>query len=273
MLPQWTALSWWGSVRGLSPIMGAVAALLLVVVWLWTQPSAPGSLTLANGDTATTAINEISVYALPDGSTITVNADSVVRVDFARAQRRVVLERGQAFFEVRSDRSKPFVVAAGLRNITVTGTQFDVRYDSSARPVQVAVVEGHVKVAANTTADAAETALYAGDAMAFREGLSPVRLQLDSRRLSAWRERQLHFEESTLGEVLADVNRYTEKRLVLADAQLADLPISASFRAGDVDAVLFTLRELYKIEASDRGDRWELIRSAAVPTTASPSNR
>ena len=88
-----------------------------------------------------------------------------------------------------------------------------------------------------------------------------MRVALAANLVSAWQKRKLYFESTTVGDVLLSVNRYTTKRLELADPKLADLPLSGSFKAGDTDAILFSLETLYGIHATDNGAAFMLSKT------------
>ncbi len=235
----------------------AFAAVLLIVVagaWMAHSPRpAHGLALLDNGARAATIVGEISNYALPDGSKVTINAQSGVRVDFTRTQRKIILESGEAFFEVEHD-DTPFVVVAGPRAVVVTGTKFDVKLDSYRSGLQVAVVEGHVNVGSDAANAIDPTALRANDVFRFLDNAPPERLTVAANLVSAWQMRRLHFEGTTVGDVLFSVNRFAAKPLRLENPELADLPLSGAFMAGDIDAVLFSLQSLYGIEATETGD-------------------
>ncbi|MEJ1961315.1 MAG: FecR domain-containing protein [Gammaproteobacteria bacterium] len=64
-----------------------------------------------------------------DGSAITLNTDSQLRVALTEAERRVDLKQGEAFFEVAKDSTRPFVVEAGRKRVVAVGTKFSVRRD------------------------------------------------------------------------------------------------------------------------------------------------
>jgi transmembrane sensor len=253
-----------------SPIIASAAVACLVGLWMLTHVSESRFPSLRNGDIATTAINEISNYDLPDGSTVTVNADSEIRIVFTKERRQVILDRGEAFFEVQHDTKRPFYVAAGVRNIVVTGTKFNVNSGLDGGAIQVAVVEGHVKVAsvAQAPSNPTDVALSQGDVILFPEGGPAVRRTVSATSVAGWRSRRLYFESATLSEVLSEVNRYSAKRLVLSDPRLANLAISGYFRAGDNKALLFSLQELYHITANDDGD--VLLLTDTPPSTANP---
>ncbi|MBL8265263.1 FecR family protein, partial [Steroidobacter sp.] len=96
------------------------------------------------GPTYRTDIGEQLTINLEDGSRLSLNSGSRVEVDFARHTRTVRLLRGEAFFEVAHDKSRPFTVIAGERAITAVGTAFVVRHDEDE--VSVTLVEGRVVV-------------------------------------------------------------------------------------------------------------------------------
>src|SRR4029077_19161785 len=104
----------------------------------------------SGGDTASlirdasTDIGERSLLVLADGSKVTLNTASAVHADYTGPERRVTLVRGEAFFDVAKDHTRPFVVSAGSRNVIAVGTAFDVRLQD--RRVRVTLVEGKVRV-------------------------------------------------------------------------------------------------------------------------------
>ena len=105
------------------------------------------------------------------------------------------------------------------------------------------------------------TALRANDVFLFPDNGPPERLTLAANLVSAWQSRRLHFEGTMIGDVLNAVNRFAIKPLQVGDPQLAELPLSGAFNAGDIDAVLFSLQSLYGIEATDNGSVLILNRS------------
>ena len=91
-----------------------------------------------------TAVGERRVVHLDDGSHLSLNSDTQLVVKFSREQRRVVLWKGEAYFEVAHNANRPFVVSAGGHDVTAVGTSFQVRYDSGV--TAVTLVEGTVIV-------------------------------------------------------------------------------------------------------------------------------
>ena len=75
-----------------------------------------------------TELGEQQLVVLDDGTRMTLNTDTQVRVDLDAAQRNVIVRRGEALFELAKDAHRPFVVRAGGSEIVATGTVFAVRY-------------------------------------------------------------------------------------------------------------------------------------------------
>lgn len=150
--------------------------------------------------------------SLEDGSTVHLNAGTVLAVRVDAASRRVELVRGEAVFDVAKDPARPFVVEAGGARAAALGTVFMVRRlrDRAAR---VTVLEGRVAVAAG----AAELELHADESVEATGASLGPRRAVDAEDAAAWRRGMLVFREQALDEVLAEIDRYTPYRI---DAQL-----------------------------------------------------
>ncbi len=209
----------------------------------------------------TTGPGEIQTVTLEDGSTVWLNGDSKLRVDFTAPERRVVLERGEAFFKVAHDASRPFVVEAEPSRITVTGTEFDVRRAPQA--VDVAVTEGHVRVepaVLHGTPDAPVTALSAGDDAHFVAGKAEpvVARGAVAQHKGAWRNGQVYVDDLTLAAAVDEMNRYNHTKIVLGSDSLRQKTISANFPTGDVEREAAALQELFP-GTKERRDAGKII--------------
>jgi len=197
-------------------MLGGLAAGVAAVVGTF------GYSALHQGTVLTTAKGEFRRVPLQDKSIASINSGSQIEVSFTRHQRRIDLRKGEAWFEVAKDKSKPFIVAAGDALIRAVGTAFSVR--RLAAGSEVLVTEGTVEVwsrdgtAARRLVTAGEHAFLAPDAKAI-----PVTRQPDevNRRL-AWREGKLVLTRQTLGEAVADFNRYSTRTIVIVDPALRE---------------------------------------------------
>jgi transmembrane sensor len=241
----------------------AVAAVLVVIVAPWNAPSLPR---LANDSQAQTDVGQITDYVLPDRSTVTVAGASLVSIAFTDERREVGLERGEAFFDVSPDKGRPFVITAGAHKVTVTGTSFNVNYLAALNAMEVAVVEGTVRVAFPLIGGGSETeTMRAGDVIYFGSSGPLVRRNLTAQQVSAWRSRKLYFDSANLSQVLAEVNRYAAKPLVSGTRDIDTLMLTGQFPAGDIESVLISLQQLYGIEARETNGQWVLARKAETP--------
>jgi transmembrane sensor len=197
-------------------VLGGLAASMAAVAGTF------GYAALHQGTVLSTAKGEFRRVPLQDKSIASINSGSQIEVAFTRHQRRINLRKGEAWFEVAKDKSKPFIVAAGDALIRAVGTAFSVR--RLAAGSEVLVTEGTVEVwsrdgtAARRLVTAGEHAFLARDAKAI-----PVTRQPDevNRRL-AWREGKLVLTRQTLGEAVADFNRYSPRTIVIVDPALRD---------------------------------------------------
>jgi transmembrane sensor len=99
------------------------------------------------GTTYTTPIGGMTTVPTKDGSTITLNTASQIRVQLTETERRIDLSRGEAFFEVAHDPTRPFIVNAGNNHITAIGTKFSVLLaKGNPEKVRVIVTEGTVRL-------------------------------------------------------------------------------------------------------------------------------
>ncbi len=240
----------------------AVAAVLLVMAAPWNTSSFPH---IEDGGSAQTVIGQITDYVLPDRSQITVAGASAVSIAFTDERRDVALVRGEAYFDVAPDRTRPFVITAGAHQVIVTGTSFNVNYLATANELEVAVVEGTVRVAYPSPMNQGETVeeMHAGDVILFTPERPILKRNLTPQQVSAWRSRKLYFDSANLSQVLAEVNRYAAKPLIPDTQDIDRLMLTGQFPAGDVESVLTSLRQLYGIEAQETTERWLLVRKQA----------
>jgi transmembrane sensor len=202
-----------------------------------------------------TGLGERRTLKLADGSTIELDADSALSVAFSAGQRRISLHRGRAFFQVASDASRPFVVVAGNGEIRALGTAFSVKI-APAGLVQVAVSEHAVGVSCG-----GETArVDQGRALTYDAGGIGQTAATDIASQLAWRQDRLFFQEAPLREVVADLDRYRPGRILILDDDLADLPVTGFFHAGQTEAALQTIEATLPVRLARLTDRLVVIR-------------
>lgn len=210
-----------------------VAVLALAAAGTWLER--PGLLEDLAADHAT-ARGEQRRIALPDGSSVLLDADTALSLAFTAEERRVQLRRGLAWFEVRPA-ALPFVAEAAGGEVRVLGTKFDLRI--AGEEAVVTLAEGRVAVTAGASGRAV---LEPGQRLRFgRQGVQaaePVSLE----QALAWREGRFAFYQMPLVEVLEEIGRYRPGRILVLDAALGGRRVSGSFPLADTDAALASLQ-------------------------------
>ena len=256
----------WRNVGRLSVLKGGVepeAQRPLLSRWRPTAMAAGLALAIGLGSLVVTDSFSRHAYAtevgghatvpLADGTKIELNTNTRVRAALADKQRTVWLDRGEAYFEVAHDASRPFVVYAGERKVTVLGTKFSVRRDGDR--IVVAVAEGRVRVE-EVKERKPPTIVTRGDTVIAEPAATLVTPKSIDRVESelAWRRGLLEFDKATLGDAAEEVNRYNRKKLVVEDDQAAAIRITGSFEAENVDAFARLLRQAFGLNVQENGD-------------------
>ena len=246
--------------------LAAAAALMLGFFWWRNDLRNPN-------EGYATAAGILRKIDLPDGSTVTLNANSDATVQYSSGARRVLLDAGEAHFEVAHDEARPFLVTAGGVTVRAVGTAFNVRL--AAASIEVVVTAGKVRLSApeqstgaKPEALAAAQLLEKGDRGVVPRGATevvPIITRLEPAQLQeaiAWQEQMLVFSETPLREVIAQFNRHNRTQLHLGDADLGARRVGGTFAAGNVEAFVSLLERGGDLKAERRGDREIVLRKA-----------
>lgn len=248
-----------GGRRAGGVLAGALALAVASLCFALLAPQAGGPLPPQAPD-YTTQIAELRDLVLEDGSRVTLGAASALDVVFTPAERRVVLSRGEAFFEVTKDTNRPFIVETPGAVVRVLGTRFDVRLGSER--VRVAVSEGKVEVlqppvpSAPLKDEDVRHVLLAGQSVVTAKAgkVEPV-LPVEAATVAAWRDGQLVYVDAPLSEIIADINRYSRSEIVLADPALGEIRYTAAFNAAEAGSMLGMIRTSLSLEERHEGGR------------------
>lgn len=211
-----------------------------------------------------TAVGELRSVLLEDGSVVTLNTASAMRVKYSKQRRDIELISGQASFEVAKDAARPFIVSSGGGQVRAVGTVFDVYKNDSG--VIVTLLEGKV-VVAPMPLDVPDVPLTVGQQVSYANGAaSAPRDDVDLPRVTAWRSRILDFSDTPLSEAIAEANRYSLEKIVLEAPQLANARISGTFDAGKNDVFVEGLQAYFHVNI-DRTKEGRIVLTARVETS------
>lgn len=257
------------------------SAFIVVTICLAILPFLLATADLAPGEYLT-GIGEQRTIPLADGSRISMNTQSRLRVRFTEHGRDIELIEGEALFSVAHDPARPFKVHARRTIVEALGTKFSIYLGNSG--TRIAVTQGRVRVFENlnpTPVILNPDGLLWTDTEVFEFSQQPeglvvsagqearvshedsfgdfevetrwVALEELERRL-AWVNGNLFFKGETLGEAVGDFNRYNWRKLKIADPAIAGFQLGGQFETTDVSGFLDALKELYGIRATTIGD-------------------
>lgn len=233
--------------------LSAAAAASGVLAWGWLS-----------GERITTERGEIRRLPLADGSIATINSDSDLRIVLASNNRLVELDHGQAWFQVAKDRTRPFIVDAGIAQARAVGTAFSVIRGKDG--VQVAVTEGTVAVWPSASSGMM-TILEAGQFANFKTGgVAPIvgSAPGEIERALAWRNGEIALENDTLAEAIAAFNRYNQQQIVLSDPSLAQEKLVGLFKLDKPENFASMLDASLDIDVSVTPEMIRLSRKKSV---------
>ncbi|HHJ1298929.1 MAG: FecR family protein [Pseudomonas capeferrum] len=168
-----------------------------------------------------TGLGQRQAITLADGSRVLLNSGSALTVAFTDRERRVVLNAGEALFETAND-ARPFVVDTEGEAVRGTAATFSVRRDG-----RVVLAQGEATV-----------------------GERRVPVSPDASAQTAWQRGKLIFNGKPLGQVLAELERYQQGRILLSDTTLAALEVSGVFDLDEPQALLRTLEQRYGLKVT-----------------------
>jgi transmembrane sensor len=190
-----------------------------------------------------TAVGEIRSVSLNDGSTINMNTATTLAVEYSRTERVVSFEEGEAIFNVERNQAKPFIVELPAVEIIVTGTKFNVL--ASKQDTEIFVVSGIVQV---KPIFGQMHTLRKGDSINIdSNGNAGSVAPFNPTDILAWTTGKLRFTQAPLHEVVDELNRYFDRKIILRDASLSTLPVTGEFDATDQAAAINAITLIFDL--------------------------
>lgn len=195
-----------------------------------------------------TRIGQQTSITLADGSVIHLNTDTALDVELMPNERRITLWQGEAEFEVAHDASRPFRVSGGGTSVEALGTRFVVRYDGGDSG-SVALLQG--KVRASRAGD--NVILKPGQGLDYgRDGLGQAKA-VDLATVDAWRRGRLTANFLSLGQAVAELNRYRRVPIRLMNAELAQRQVNIAVNLAQTDDWLSALNQTLPVRMARSG--------------------
>jgi transmembrane sensor len=267
---------------GVAAGVAAAALMLLTLSWAITTVFGPDSTRHGSQEFASVApvpndakqiaspVGEIRTLSLSDGSKVTLDTASRLILAFNDHERRLVLSRGRARFEVAHE-DRPFVVVAGNGTITAHGTIFDVDLRDHGQ-VQVALLRGavDVKVGNGPNHEPAVRRLRPDqnvefDPTGFVEPTRPIRATTTD-----WPSGIVDVDSMPLPDLLREADRYAEIPIVTGTPELNALKVSGRFRIDRPQLLARNLADLFDLDV-DRSRSDRIVLEKKISASENPS--
>ena len=270
-------------------VLSGIAASVVVGIFLFTavqmQDIAIQKFTsVTDSRSYHTAIGEHATHQLSDGSTITLNTNSRVRVNYTASERLLILDRGEVHVKVAHDSDRPLSVAVGNTVVRAVGTEFNVEITED-QSIELVVTDGVVMVGVLDASDEQissatpqilsqpSTIVGAGEQVLIlandqnTDSIKPESIERDEIAVKlSWREGNLIFRGESLEEAVYEVGRYTAVEFVFLDEETREVRVAGLFKAGDVEGLLAALRNHFNIAYERQGEHRILLGAAEEST-------
>ena len=255
------APSFWTKGKGLAAASFILAAMLAVIIPLVSPlPEAPSHQVQAVVEILkySTVIGERRKVTLNDGSVMELNTDSVVEVRFDRKKREISLLKGEVYFDVAKDRTRPFVVNTGNGEVKAIGTAFNInRY---ADKTIVTVTEGTVAVRNIQQNEMSSKPSYVSPNQKIvidESGLGRILATSRGENIE-WMSNTVVFDDMPLPVALAEIGRYLPFDIRLIDPSLSQVKVSGTFSLGSPQATLEAIVATFNLSKTETGGGIEL---------------
>ena len=269
-------------------LQAAAAVAIILFAGLWYVQLAEPALEPVREGRGQLAVND-RIRRLPDGSVVELNAGAAIAVHYEADARRVTLVRGEAFFRVAKDATRPFFVETHGITVRAVGTAFSVQAKATA--VEIFVKEGAVDVG-HTQAPGADAAapgpgsdpqvvrVNAGKRFVALIKLipakrlpatapAPVRSAEDPQPVTeeemekhlAWRDTRQEFNGTTLDEAVAVLNRQNLTQIIIKDPAVGRLRVDGYFRSDNPEGFVRIVEGSFDLKAEELAGHTILLRA------------
>lgn len=232
-----------------------IAAMVTIVAglgWLLLEVSSPGKVVVAS------AADEKNIEVLlADGSKVYLNHDSrlIYSGRFGRNERKVTL-KGEAFFDITPDPSRPFIIDAGNARVRVLGTSFNVITDNGNNEVEVYVSTGTVMLSSN---DGSRSMTLEPDFVGKLSSDKTSQTLNTNVNYLSWHTDMLSFDGERLDIVFADLRRTFNIDIVAADTAINDYRLTSMFDNQPHDTIIQVICTTFNLRSVREGETYSLL--------------
>lgn len=232
-------------------IAAGVVLLMTAGIFAWRSFNKPTQTMAIVSD------NKVVQDTLPDGSTAVLNKRSSIEFEYnPREKTRKVKLKGEGFFEVKHEETKPFVIQADEALVRDIGTAFNIKSYPDKDTVEVVVESGVVQFYTlsdpGLVINAGETGFYSKSRKTFSK------LAKADTNVLAYKTRVFSFNATDLRSAIEQINEVYDSKIKLANDRIASCRVTATFRNNSIDEILDILAEIFVLTI-ERTDQNEII--------------
>lgn len=239
------------------PVLASLAAILIVLALVAPRQFVDGTL-------YETARGELETISLADGSIVHLNTATRLIARFNEEERRIILSKGEAYFEVGRDENRPFIVQLPDGAVRAVGTAFNIHLKDKIATVTVA--EGIVQILDVIEQDGGGDSgkkipeLHIGEQILLGDDVEDRQiLHADIEIVSAWMTGKIIFKDEKLGDVIDEFTRYSNHWFIFWDPSVKEMRVSGTFNPNDIDSLNAALEIALDVKITTIADSVTLL--------------
>ena len=224
----------------------AAVVVILIASTVWATLYFSGSKTETSFNTLYAPAGQRARLTLQDGTQVWLNAQSTLKYpsNFSKESREVEII-GEAFFDVKEDAKRPFIVSTQYIDMQVLGTQFNVYSYPETGYIQTDLVEGSLMVYGKQTPQASVT-LKSNEQVTVKDGKMFVG-EIDNPDYFLWKEGIYTFENERLLDIIEKLQLYYDVKIIVKDPEIFNVPYTGKFRQRDgIDEILRIIQKIQR---------------------------
>jgi transmembrane sensor len=230
--------------------IAAGVAIVIGVFYFLNNPMAPQQ------QVAIVSTDSTRQDTLPDGSTAFLNKQSELAYRYdKKAKSRKVILKGEAYFSVKHDEEKPFVIEADEVLVRDIGTEFNLKAYPEKDTIEILVTEGEVQFYtqydSGLNLKAGERAIYSKRNKTF------YRIEKPDTNILAYKTKVFSFNNTDLKSVVELLNEVYNSKIVLANVKLFDCRLTANYKEDNAAIIAEVIAETMNLTLTRKGE--ELI--------------
>lgn len=197
-----------------------------------------------------------------DGTRVWLNSDTKLTypVEFAGNQREVKLD-GEAYFKVKKNPKKPFIVIVNNLSVKVTGTSFNVKAYEDEKLITTTLDEGKVSLLTNQSNEPVEYALLPGQEAFYSKISSDITIvKSEVGQNSSWKEKKIIFKNTSLLDVVKTLERWYNVKFIIKNQRLTNYTYTITFRNEPLQNVLFAMEKITPIRCKVKNGTVEITK-------------